>query len=61
MLVAGGLDAEPAMALVELARANDEAGFLDLAETVGLSREASTTLWARTRRRLGGPVTAPLE
>ena len=61
VLVAGGLDAEPAMALVDLARANDEAGFLVLAGTVGLSREASTTLWAQTRRRLGVPVTARLE
>ena len=58
VLVAGGLNAEPAMALVDLARANDEAGFLVLAGTVGLSREASTTLWAQTRRRLGVPVTA---
>ena len=49
------------MALVDLARANDEAGFLVLAGTVGLSREASTILWARTRRRLGVPVTALLE
>ena len=56
-----GSNAEPAMALVEMARANDEAGFLVLAGTVGLSREASTTLWARTRRRLGVPVTARLE
>jgi hypothetical protein len=61
VLVAGGLDAEPAMALVDLARASDKAGFLDLAGTVGLSREASTTLWAQTRRRLGVPVTALLE
>ena len=58
VLVAGGLDAEPAMALVDLARANDEAGFLGLAGTVGLSGEASTTLWVQTRRRLGVPVTA---
>ena len=49
------------MALVDLARANDEAGFLVLAGTVGLSREASTTLWAQTQRRLGGPVTRLLE
>ena len=49
------------MALVDLARANDEAGFLVLAGTVGLSREAGTILWARTRRRLGVPVTARLE
>jgi hypothetical protein len=58
VLVAGGLDAEPAMALVDLARANDEAGFLVFAGTVGLSREASATLWVQTRRRLGVPVTA---
>jgi hypothetical protein len=58
VLVAGGLNAEPAMALVDLARANDEAGFLVLAGTVGLLHEASTTLWAQTRRRLGVPVTA---
>jgi hypothetical protein len=61
VLVAGGLDAEPAMALVDLARANDEAAFSNLARTVGLSREASTTLWAQTRRRLGVPVTKLLE
>ena len=61
VLVAGGLHAEPAMARVDLARANDEAGFLVFAGTVGLSREASTTLWARTRQRLGAPVTARLE
>jgi hypothetical protein len=42
----------------DLARANDEPGFLVLAGTVGLSREASTTLWAQTRRRLNVPVTA---
>jgi hypothetical protein len=58
VLVAGGLDAEPAMALVDLARANDETGFHAFAGMVGLSREASTTLWAQTRRRLGVPVTA---
>jgi hypothetical protein len=58
VLVAGGLNAEPAMALVDLARANDEAGFLVLAGTVGLSRKASATLWVQTRRRLGVPVTA---
>jgi hypothetical protein len=58
VLVAGGLHAEPAMALVDLARANDEAGFLVLPGTVGLSRKASATLWVQTRRRLGVPVTA---
>ena len=61
VLVAGGLDAESAMALVDLAWANDEAGFLVLAGTVGLSRKASATVWARTRRRLGVPVTARLD
>jgi hypothetical protein len=61
VFVAGGLDAEPAMALVDLARANDETGFLVLAGTVGLSREGSRTLWARPRRRFGVPVTARLE
>jgi hypothetical protein len=41
------------MALVDLARANDEAGFLVLAGTVRLSH-----VWAQTRRRLNVPVTA---
>jgi hypothetical protein len=47
--------------LVDLARDADPASFRALAQKVGVPRDAITTLWTRTRRRLGGPVTARLD
>ena len=61
IFVASGLEADPAAALVDLARGADKAGFRALAQKVGIPRDAITTLWTRTRRRLGVPVTALLE
>jgi hypothetical protein len=57
IFVASGLEADPAAALVDLARDADKAGFRALAQKVGIPRDATPTLWTRTRRRLGVPVT----
>ena len=58
VLVAGGLNAEPRDGAGR-SGAGERRGQLSHSRgDVGLSREASTTLWAQTRRRLGVPVTA---
>ena len=53
VFVASGLAAEPAAALVDFARADDEPGFRALAGAVGVPRAAVARLWTGTRRRLG--------
>src|SRR5262245_677154 len=58
VLVAGGLDAEPAATLVDLARNANQAGFRALARQAGVPPTAIATVWTRTQRHLGVPVTA---